>query len=157
MRIPPEELLDGCVETLRSLVLPAVASRYARGQLFAVLDVLRNLRDQVEEKSSLLEAEADSAGAALARAEHALRAGSAAAGAAAEEIAARISQAPAAPAAARRAALDAALVLALERADALAEPAAEAARAALGAHLAAQAVRDIALLKPSLLEEISRG
>ena len=33
----------------------------------------------------------------------------------------------------------------------------EAERAALRAHLAAQAVRDLALLKPSLLAEISKG
>jgi len=157
MRIPPEELVDGCVRTLQERVLPALSSRFARGQLYAVIDVLRNLRDRVEEKSALLKAEADSAADALARASEALRAGSAAATAAAEEIAAAVAAAPADPLASRRGALNEAFVRALERIDALSEPSADAAHAALGGHLAAQAIRDIVTLKPSLLEEISRG
>ncbi len=157
MRIPPEELIDGCVRTLQERVLPSLSSRFARGQLYAVLDVLRNLRDRVEVKGALLEAEATSAAAALTRAAEALRAGSEASRAAADEIATAVSAAPEEPRASRVSALNDAFVRALERIDALSEPSAETAHAALGGHLAAQAIRDIATLKPSLLEEISRG
>ena len=54
-------------------------------------------------------------------------------------------------------ALRAALVEALELVDRAPEAAAESARAALGEHLAAQAVREVSVLKPSMLEQISRG
>src|SRR5262249_60231180 len=68
-----EMLLDGVMRTLRDAVLPAVQERFPRGQLFAVLDVLQNVRDRVEPKAELDEAEASSAHAALARALDALR------------------------------------------------------------------------------------
>jgi hypothetical protein len=157
VRIPPEALIDGCVETLQKHVLPALGSRFARGQLYTVLDVLRNLRDRVEPRIALFEAETESAAGALARAAEALRGGSRDAIAAADAIDALLAASPSAPPAARRQSLDDALVVALDRIDALAEGPAEAARAALGGHLAAQAIRDLATLKPSLLEEISRG
>jgi hypothetical protein len=157
VRIPPETLVDGCVQTLQERVLPALASKYARGQLYAVVDVLRNLRDRIEEKSALLAAEAESAAAALARAAVALRAGGADAAAVGAQISAAIAAAPAGPLERRRDALNEVFVQALAGLDALAEPAAEAAHAALGGHLAAQAVRDLMVLKPSMLEEISRG
>lgn len=155
MRIPPELLIDGCVETLAERVLPALTSRYARGQLYAVIDVLRNLRDRVEERSALLAEEAASAAAALERAADALRAGGAEAEA--SRLAATRAAAPEAPAAARRDALDAAMVAALRRLDELPPGTAAAAQAALGGHLAAQALRALATLKPSMLEEISKG
>ena len=65
MLIPPEELLDGAVATLLESVLPALGTRFARGQLYAVVDVLRNLRDRVEPRCAALAAEAASAEAAL--------------------------------------------------------------------------------------------
>ena len=157
MQILPEELVDGCVRTLQERVLPALSSRFARGQLYAVVDVLRNLRDRVEEKSALLRSEAESAAAALARAAEALRAGGAAAAATAAEIAEGVAAVPQGLPSERRTAMNEVFVRALERIDALAEPAAATARAALGGHLAAQAIRDVSTLKPSLLEEISRG
>ena len=40
MTIPLEALIDGAVRTLTEAVLPDVTSRFARGQLFAVVDVL---------------------------------------------------------------------------------------------------------------------
>ncbi len=138
-------------------MLPELSSRFARGQLYAVLDVLRNLRDLVEEKASILLGEADAAAAAMSRAVAALREGGDAARAAAAEIEAAAAAAPTAPPAARRTALNEVFVTALERTDALDEPAAQAARGALGGHLAAQAVREVMLRKPSMLEEISRG
>jgi hypothetical protein len=157
MRILPELLIDGCVRTLQEKVLPGVTSRFARGQLYAVLDVLQNLRDRVEEKSALQTAEADSAAGALARAAGALRGGNADAVALADELAARAAAVPAGPPEARRDALNAALVLALERLASVGGPAAEAAHGAIGGHLAAQVIREVSTLKPSMFEEISRG
>ena len=157
MLIPPEELLDGAVATLLEAVLPALETRFARGQLYAVVDVLRNLRDRVESRCAALAAEAASAEAALGRAVEALRQ---AAPSAAEEIAGNVAALPTAPPAARVEALGRALVAAFDVVDALPPPATGAAalaRSALAAHLAAQALRDLAPLKPSLLAEISRG
>jgi len=48
-------------------------------------------------------------------------------------------------------------VTALEAVDALPDAVAAPARAALAEHLAAQTMREIAVLKPSLLGEISKG
>jgi hypothetical protein len=72
-------------------------------------------------------------------------------------LAAALSDAPVEPPGARAAALRAALVRAFHLLDGLPEAAAAPARAALAEHLAAQAMRDVAMLKPSLLEEISKG
>jgi len=58
MTIPVETLIDGLARTLTDAVLPEVTSRFARGQLFAVVDVLQNLRDRLEVKAALYEAEA---------------------------------------------------------------------------------------------------
>ena len=149
MTIPVETLIDGLARTLTDAVLPDVTSRFARGQLFAVVDVLQNLRDRLEVKAALHEAEAASAAAALERAAAALGR---------EAAAARIAGALAAgPPAERAAALRAALVAALEAIDLLPEERAAPARAAIAEHLAAQTMRDVAVLKPSLLGEISKG
>jgi len=146
-----ETLLDGVMRTLREAVLPAVEGRFARGQLFAVLDVLQNLRDRVEWKAAFDEAEASSAGDAL-RSMVDLVGTEAAA-----PVARALAAAPAGPPAARAAALRAALADAFAVLDGLPDATAAPARAALAAHLAAQAMRDVAMLKPSLLEEISKG
>lgn len=155
MRIPPERLVDGCIRTLQEDVLPSVPSRFARGQLYAVLDVLRNLRDRVEEKRALAEAEGSSAEGALRRAVDALRAAGAKDEASALEE--RIAAIPPEDPERRCERLNEAFVVTLEALAALPETKASAAHAALGGHLAAQALRDLATLKPSLLEEISRG
>ena len=155
MRIAPELLVDGCVQTLLSNVLPALESRFARGQLYAVLDVLQNLRDRVEEKRSFAEAEASSAESALQRAVEALRSSGAHADSAA--IAASLGSVANSPPEARRETLNQAFVEALVRVTALPDAEGASAHAALGGHIAAQAIRDLATLKPSLLEEISRG
>jgi hypothetical protein len=148
--IPLERLIDGCMQTLREEVLPELASRSVRGRVWAVLDVLNNLRDRIEERAAAAETEAGSAHAALLRLAQALRAGGEQAAAA--RLAAALEAAPAAPAAARAAALRDALAQALAgRALRPAE------REALRPHLAAQALRDVAPLKPSLLSEISKG
>ena len=152
MTIPVETLIDGLARTLTDAVLPDVTSRFARGQLFAVVDVLRNLRDRLEVKAALHEAEAASAAVALERAAAALGAD-----AAARRVATALAAAPAAPPAARAAALRAALVTALEAIDVLPEERAAPARAAIAEHLAAQTMRDVAVVKPSLLGEISKG
>jgi len=153
--IPPERLIDGCVETLRDEVLPNLEARTARGQLYAVMDVLQNLRDRVDPKVAALEAEATSAWTALERIAVALRedGDAAAAGAVEEALAAASSGAPSD----RAAGLRQALVAAIDALYSLPSGVPETARRALGDHLGPQAVRDIAPLKPSLLNEISKG
>jgi hypothetical protein len=145
-----ETLLDGVMQTLRDAVLPAVQGRFARGQLFAVLDVLQNLRDRVEPKAALDEAEASSASGALARALDEL-------GSAAAPVAGPLAEVPGSPPAARAAALRSVMGSAFALLESLPEDVAAPARRVLAEHLAAQAMRDVALLKPSLLEEISKG
>jgi len=155
MLIPLEELVDGLVRTLTEVVLPDVGTRFARGQVYAVVDVLRNLRDRIEERAEILLAEADAAASALAGAATALRA--AGAPAAAERIDRTLATAVDLPAAPRVAALRAAVVATLETVDGLATRTGEPARRALGAYLVAQAMTDVTRSKPSLLGEISRG
>jgi hypothetical protein len=153
MWIPVERLIDGVVQTLTDAVLPDLATPFARGQLYAAVDVLRNLRDRVEPRADLAAAEADSALAALER--------SAAALPAAAPLARRLTDAfwaaPTLPPAARATHLRALLVEALTALAALPEAEARSARAPLLEHLGAQAMREVAVLKPSMLNEISRG
>jgi hypothetical protein len=153
--ISPEVLLQGCVRTLLEAVLPDVSSRFARGQLYAVADVLRNLEARVEEKGALFAAEAASARGALGRARDALGADPLA-GEIARDLAESEVLAPREAAERLRAGLVAALETLHARPDGESDPA-RVARSALGAHVAAQALRDVSLLKPSLLREISKG
>lgn len=146
--IPLETLLDGLVRTLTESVLPDVGSRFARGQLYATIDVLRNLRDRIEPKAALLAAEAESAAAALERVAAVLDD---------RPLRDALAAAARAPLDARVVALRAALVDVLARIDALPDERAREARPAVNAHLAAQAMRDLAVVKPSLLSEISKG
>ena len=155
MLIPIERLVDGLVQTLLEHVLPDVGSRYARGQLYAVVDVLRNLCDRIDERPALLEAEATSAESALLSAASSLRTGPGAEAAA--RIEAALAAAPASPLAERLAALRGAVVLALHAIDDLPPESAEPARVTLSTHLGSQALREVTLLKPSLLAEISGG
>ena len=148
-----ERLIDGVVQTLTEAVLPDLATSFARGQLYAAVDVLRNLRDRVEARADLATAESDSAAAALERAAAALSN----APALATRIRDMIQSAPTTPPAARNTALRTALVDALTAIAALPAAAARAARAPIAEHLGAQAMRDVAVLKPSMLGEISRG
>ncbi len=158
MLIPPEQLIDGCVRTLLETVLPGIESRFARGQLYAVADVLRNLRDRVEEKAAPLELEAQSLHDSLARAANALRAsGHTAAYDVGLRIEHSLAAAPTAPLAARLGALRTVMTSTLEALDGIAEDVIQGAKAALGGHFAAQAVREVMVLKPSLLSEISKG
>lgn len=157
MRIPAERLIDGIVQTLIDAVLPDVASPFARGQLYAAVDVLRNLRDRVEPRAALADEESASGLAAL---ERALGILADAAPAVATRLRDVIAAVPAAPPAARVDAVRAALVdaeLAIATLAADAPAAARAARAPIAEHLGAQAMRDVATLKPSMLGEISRG
>jgi hypothetical protein len=146
-------LVDGVVAMLIDAVLPDCATPFARAQLYAAVDVLRNLRDRVEPRADLAEAESESAAAALAGA-------IAAVGAASPlgvRLAAQLEAVPASPPAARVTALRAALVDALTLIAMLPEGTARAARMPIAQHLGAQAMRDVAVLKPSMLGEISRG
>jgi hypothetical protein len=150
VQLPIEMLVDGVMRTLRDAVLPSVQGRFARGQLFAVLDVLQNLRDRVESKTAIDEVEASSAGDALARVVDTL-------GDAGARLARALAAAPASPPAARAAALRGVIGDAFALLDDLPDDVAAAARSALAEHLAAQIMRDVAMLKPSLLQEISKG
>ena len=151
--IPPERLIDGCLETLREEVLPQLKEPSVRGQLYAVLDVLQNLRDRVEDKSAPLEAEVTSAGAALERIAAVLRAEGESDRAEAVAAAASVEGTAAVRAAALREALVAAIDVLYDRPGGVPD----AARDALAAHLGPQSLRDLAPLKPSLLAEISKG
>ena len=114
-------------------------------------DVLNNLRDRIEQKRAPARVKADSAEQAL----RGLAAASATTGGAqdaanlergaAESRPRRRSRAP------RASRLLAGAISSASRGLAAAE------QAAVRAHLAPQALRDLALLKPSLLAEISKG
>jgi hypothetical protein len=145
-----ETLLDGVMRTLRDAVLPAVPDRFARGQLFAVLDVLQNLRDRVESRAALAEAEASSAGEALGRVVGAL-------GDAGAPLARALAAVPPSPPPVRAAALREVVCQAFALLADLPDDVAVVARSALAEHLASQTMRDVAMLKPSLLQEISKG
>jgi len=155
MRIPAETLLNGVARTLLEQVLPHVQSRAARGQLYAAVDVLRNAARRLDWASAPLASEADSAEAALRSAAARLR--EAGEPALADRIDARLDAWPAAPAGRRAEAAREALSQTFVELVAVPPALAEAIRPILGGHLAAQAVRALSLLQPSLLEEISRG
>jgi len=144
-------MIDGVVRTLTERVLPDVPTRFARGQLYAVIDVLRNLRDRIEPRGSLLDEESDAIAATLARVVPHLT------GASRDRLAAAVADVPGSPRSARLAALRTALVTALEMLDGLPPAATAAARGAIAEHLAAQTMRDLAVLKPSMVGEISKG
>jgi len=155
VRIPVETLLNGVSRTLLEQVLPHVGSRPARGQLYAAIDVLRNAARRLDWASAPFETEVQSAAVALRSAAARLRE------AGAEALAARIDASvaawPSAPISARAGAAQAELARVFEELEALPRELADAVRPILGGHLAAQAVRALTLLQPSLLEEISRG
>ncbi len=155
MRVTPQTLLEGVVRTLHEQVIPHVESRTARGQLFAAIDVLRNLGGRIEAALAPQEEEARSAGAALATL--AARLQDAGDVAFAAEIERRLAAAAAMPVSAGLDALRDALGDAFARLDTLPSERGDALRPILGGHLAAQAIRDLSRLQPSLLEEISRG
>jgi hypothetical protein len=155
VRIPVDTLLNGVSRTLLEQVLPHVASRSARGQLYAAVDVLRNAAKRLEWAAAPLAVEAESAEAALRTAAARLR--EAGAAAPAGRIEAHLDAWPAAPAGARAEAAREALAHAFAELDAVPPALGDAIRPILGGHLAAHAVRALALLQPSLLEEISRG
>jgi hypothetical protein len=119
------------------------------------MDILQNLRDRVEVKRRFAVEEASSAEGALARSAEVLRE------AGCDDAATRIDTVLAADAeadpVARVVALREALVSALDVLHAQPGGLSDAGREALAGHLAPQTVRDIAMLKPSLLNEISKG
>jgi hypothetical protein len=150
LRVAPQALIAGVVRALQEQVLPQLASRTARGQLWAAIDVLRNLSARIEPARAPLEEEAQSA-------ETALRGLAAQAPAPlAKEIAMRLAR-PSGDAAARVASLRALLCDAFERLDALEPARADALRPLLGGHLASQVIRDLSRFQGSLLDEISKG
>jgi len=155
MPIPVERLLAGVSQALLEQVLPHVESRAARAQLYAAVEVLRNLERRIEWTREPLEVEAGSIESALRGAAGHLRgAGEAALSARLEGPIAGWPADPVERLAAARAALADAFAALADAPPA----AAEAVRPLLGGHLAAQAVRDLAPLSQGFaLEEISRG
>jgi hypothetical protein len=66
--IEPDRLLEGMLRTLETSVLPALDSGFARGQLFAVLEVLGSMQGQVTWGGAMLENERDALDALVAEA-----------------------------------------------------------------------------------------
>ena len=154
LRVSPQALIAGVVRALQEQVLPQLASKTARGQLWAAIDVLRNLSGRIEPATPPLEEEARSAETALRSLAEQARSDAAAL---ASELTTRLEALPAAPIGARVDALRTLLCDAFERIDALPPAQGDALRPLLGGHLAAQAVRDLSQFQGSLLDEISRG
>ncbi len=46
--LDPQQIIAGITETLFKSVLPEIGSGFARGQLFAVIELLENLEPRVE-------------------------------------------------------------------------------------------------------------
>jgi hypothetical protein len=156
MRVSVERLLEGVTRTLLDQVLPRLEDRVARGQLYAAIEVLRNLERRADWAEAPLAEEAASAESALRAAAERLRDAQDAALAA--RIEERVTGWPAAPTADRVRAARATLCDVFVWLGAASPVAAAAAQPPLGAHLAAQSVRDLSRLAPgSLLEEVSRG
>lgn len=156
MRVSVERLLEGVTQTLLEHVLPQLNDRVARGQLYAAIEVLRNLERRADWAEAPLVEEAASAESALRAAAERLRALQEAA--LATRIEEHVTSWPAAPMAERVRASRTTLCAVFAWLDETPTAAAAAAQLPLGAHLAAQAVRDISRLAPgSLLEEVSRG
>jgi hypothetical protein len=156
MRIPPDRLLAGVARTLLEEVLPEVGARRARGQLYACVDVLRNLERRVEPVREPREAETRAIEETLRAGARQLRANGEAARA--EAIESALAAWPAAPLGDRVAAARATLGGLLESLGDVQPVARDALEPLLGGCLAAQAVRELSLLASgSLLEEISRG
>ena len=155
MAIAIERLIDGCLETLRENVLPDLRTSFARGQIWAVMDILQNLRDRVEVKQAFAVDEVGSAEAALERIATVLRDAGCAdeAGTLDSALATGATDA----AGERVIALREMLVVALRALHAQPGGLSDSGRQALASHLTPQTVRDIAVLKPSLLNEISKG
>ena len=154
MRVSVERLLEGVTQTLLEQVLPGLEDRVARGRLYAAIEVLRNLERRADWAEAPLAEEAASAEGALRATAERLRALQDAALAA--RIEERVRSWPAAPMTDRVRAARATLCEAFAWLDET--PSDAAAQRPLGAHLAAQAVRDVSRLAPtSLLEEVSRG
>jgi hypothetical protein len=157
MRLPPAVVLAGVARTLEEDVLPAVASRAARGLVFTALEMLANVQDLVEWRTDVREEELASAAAALGEAAaHLQRVGLVA-------DAARVRDAVTAAdrlvdREARGRALDAALEDVFIVADRERKrPGIEAAHAAVRAHVVNQAVRDVMRAQRPLLNRISQG
>ena len=158
MRIPLEMLVDGVMHALREEVLPELSSSRARSRLWAALDVLNTLRDRVEEKAMYFRMETESADDALRACAAALRRGGFDGEAATVLRSVDAALALTGEERDRCAAIRSAVVEALRQLETMgSSAAANAARQPLELHLASQALRDVMILKPSLLNEISKG
>jgi len=141
-----DRILDGVARTLENSVLPALDGGFARGQLFAVLEVLGSLQGQVQWGGMLLENEAGALSTLIAQA----------AAATEGELAQRLRDYAATAHAplGERLGEGRALVCALIEAG-LADDGALA--VAVDAHLANDTIFKAMALRPSRLAEISQG
>jgi hypothetical protein len=158
MYLETEKLIDGVMTSLREDVLPDLATARARGRVWAILDILNNLRDRIEPRCESAQAECESARDAIAGCAAVLRAGSRHADA--DRLMSLLSEADktAPDLHARVAALRAVVVEAVGLARAIDDVAQrQAAFAPLESHIAMQSMRDLTGLKVSLLSEISKG
>ncbi|HEY2775119.1 MAG TPA: hypothetical protein VGK20_13820 [Candidatus Binatia bacterium] len=144
--IEPDRTIEGIVAALEKSVLPSLASGFARGQLFAVLEVLGGLLGQLSWGGPIAESEADSLVELMSAVSPSLGG----------PIAARVRDFAAAPplAVAERIATGRALLCELIDSG-LADDG--ELRSAVDSHLANDTLRRAMALRPSRLAEISQG
>lgn len=152
MRLPLDRLIDGSIQALTRHVAPAVSDRFARGQLWSVVDILNNLRERIDWKVEPLQSETDAAATALETVRTLLR--DAGHGDAAAQLPSLTADGTPAE---RVTAARNALVDTIELLASLPAAVAMPAQAVIGGHLAMNALRDLQIFKPSLLQEISKG
>lgn len=144
--IEPDRLLEGIARTLEETVLPSLGSGFARGQLFAVLEVLGALQGQLAWGGMLLDNEAASLASVAALAATTIEG----------ELGWRLldyGTRPDAPLAERLAEGRALVCALIEAGHADAGPVKDA----VDAHLSNDAIFKAMALRPSRLAEISQG
>jgi len=155
MYLPVGKVVDGVIRTLQESVLPDVHTAYARGQVYAIIDVLNNMRDRIEEKALIADGELSSLETAFETAFALLQSGQSTN--VVEGFQHRFRDAREQEPERRIGVLRRLLVDMLTQLDALPDALRAQVREALAEHMAAQALRDVMLLKPSMLREISEG
>lgn len=147
--IEADRILEGLARTLEETVLPALDGGYARGQLYAVLEVIGGLQGQVQWGGMLLENEASTLAALAAEAASTLEGPR-------KERAATVAAMAAAPLADR---LREGRALVCELIDAGLADAdhADVLSASINGYLANDTIFKAMALRPSRLAEISQG
>jgi hypothetical protein len=155
MNLSIEQLMDGALATLRDEVLPNLESARARGRLYCVLDLLGNLRDRIGFRESMFLDETRSATEAIESFRVALIDRGLVSEARGVEAAVTATATAVSPQ--ERTEAMRAIVTRCIRIAADAAVGDRALFAPLEKHLCDQAIRDVILLKPTQLNELSRG